>query len=90
MGEGTGEQSPTGKSKNPIAFAPMEIYSVKPITRATQLTKPTITTFGVSSSIYPAADDFTTELKQVLATITGREQTIKFLSLPMLRMELLG
>lgn len=60
MDEGTGEQTPTEKSKNPIAFTPMEIHSVKAITRATQLTKPTITTFGVSTSIYPVADDFTT------------------------------
>ena len=58
--EVTGEQTPAVETKNPIVFTPMEISSVKAITRATQLTKPTITTFGVSTSIYPAANDFTT------------------------------
>lgn len=44
----------------PIAFTPMEIQTAKEITRGSQLTVPTITSYGVSCSFYPAANSYTT------------------------------
>ncbi len=50
-----------GESQKAIAFTPMEIKTVKgvPETRGAQMGKNDITSYGVSASIYPAANSYT-------------------------------
>ncbi len=48
------------EQKKAITFTPMEIWDVKGISRGSSVTKETITSYGVTAAVYPAAESYTT------------------------------